>query len=84
MAEPRKAIEAVVAHRLRRESKVVDTLGALGPASTSALLAVVYADVPPHLHAVAMRSLTAHLLKLRDEGRAVESAGEWTLAGATA
>jgi len=84
MAEPRQAIEAVVAHRLRRESKVVDTLGALGPASTSALLAAVYADVPPHLHAVAMRSLTAHLLKLRDEGRAVESAGEWTLAGAAA
>ena len=33
MAEPRAAIEAIVAHRLRRESKVVDALGELGPAS---------------------------------------------------
>jgi glyoxylase-like metal-dependent hydrolase (beta-lactamase superfamily II)/8-oxo-dGTP pyrophosphatase MutT (NUDIX family) len=82
MAEPRAAIEAIVAHRLRREAKVVDALGELGPASAETLLAAVYADVPPHLHAVAMRSLTAHLLKLRDEGRAGESAGEWALARA--
>ncbi len=82
MAEPRAAIEAIVAHRLRRESKVVDALGELGPASAETLLAAVYADVPPHLHAMAMRSLTAHLLKLRDEGRAAESAGEWALARA--
>ena len=82
MAEPRAAIEAIVAHRLRREAKVVDALGELGPASAETLLAAVYADVPPHLHAMAMRSLTAHLLKLRDEGRAAESAGEWALARA--
>jgi len=82
MAEPRKAIEAIVAHRLRREAKVVDALGELGPASAATLLGAVYADVPPHLHAVAMRSLTAHLLKLRDDGRADESAGEWALARA--
>jgi glyoxylase-like metal-dependent hydrolase (beta-lactamase superfamily II)/8-oxo-dGTP pyrophosphatase MutT (NUDIX family) len=82
MGEPRKAIEAIVAHRLRREAKVVDALGRLGPAPATALLGSVYADVPPHLHAVAMRSLTAHLLKLRDDGRADESAGEWALARA--
>src|SRR5204863_1232396 len=33
MTEPRAAIEAIVAHRLRREAKVVDALGELGPAS---------------------------------------------------
>jgi glyoxylase-like metal-dependent hydrolase (beta-lactamase superfamily II) len=82
IAEPRAAIEAIVAHRLRRESKVVDALGELGPASAETLLAAVYADVPSHLHGVAMRSLTAHLLKLRDEARAAESAGEWALARA--
>jgi hypothetical protein len=31
------------------------------------------------MHPVAIRSLTAHLLKLRDEGRASESAGRWAL-----
>jgi len=80
MAEPRAAIEAIVAHRLKRESKVVDALGKLGAASADRLLPAVYADVPPHLHAMAMRSLTAHLLKLRDDGRAAEAAGEWSLA----
>lgn len=79
MAEPRAAIEAIVAHRLRREAKVVAALGELGPAPAERLLGTVYADVPRHLHAVAMRSLTAHLLKLRDDGAASESAGEWTL-----
>jgi len=79
MAEPRAAIEAIVAHRLRREAKVVAALGELGPVPAERLLGAVYADVPQHLHAVAMRSLTAHLLKLRDDGAAIESAGEWTL-----
>jgi glyoxylase-like metal-dependent hydrolase (beta-lactamase superfamily II)/8-oxo-dGTP pyrophosphatase MutT (NUDIX family) len=82
MAEPRAAIEAIVAHRLKREAKVVAVLGELGPAPVERLLGAVYADVPQHLHAVAMRSLTAHLLKLRDDGKAAETDGEWALAGA--
>ena len=70
---------ASAAHRLKREAKVVAALAEHGPASAERLLAAVYADVPIHLHAVAMRSLTAHLLKLRDDGAATESAGEWAL-----
>ena len=77
MAEPRAAFEAIVAHRLRREAKVAAALSSHGPAPAERLLATVYADVPKHLHAVAMRSLTAHLLKLRDEGRAREEDGQW-------
>ena len=79
MAEPKKAIDAVIAHRLRREQKVVDALAELGPASIERLLARVYADVPERLHPVAQRSLTAHLLKLRADGRASESAKGWAL-----
>ena len=46
------------------------------------LLAAVYDDVPPKLHAMARRSLQAHLLKLRDDGRIVEApAGHWALSG---
>jgi hypothetical protein len=38
----------------------------------------VYDDVPPKLHAMARRSLQAHLLKLRDDGVVAEaSAGHW-------
>jgi glyoxylase-like metal-dependent hydrolase (beta-lactamase superfamily II) len=80
MAEPRAAIEAVVAHRLKREAKVIAALAELGPAPAERLLGAVYADVASHLHAVALRSLAAHLLKLRDDGVALESAGAWSLA----
>ena len=51
----------------------------LGKGDIDALLPVVYADVPPRLHAVAARSLRAHLLKLRADGRVSESDGTWSL-----
>ena len=40
---------------------------------------VVYSDVPERMHPVAARSLRAHLLKLRADGRAVESGARWSL-----
>ena len=80
MAQPRHAIEWIVSHRLAREAKVLAAVQALAPARKDALLAKVYSDVPPRLHAMAMRSLTAHLLKLRDESLVVESGGVWSTA----
>ncbi|HET9646509.1 MAG TPA: MBL fold metallo-hydrolase [Burkholderiaceae bacterium] len=79
MAEPKRAIEAIIAHRLKREAKVVDALRELGECDLDPLVARVYDDVPQRMHPVALRSLKAHLLKLRDEGRAVERAGAWHL-----
>ncbi len=82
MAQPRRAFEFIIAHRLKREAKVVDALRALGaPAPLETVLARVYDDVGPHLHAMATRSLQAHLFKLRDEGRAREAGGQWSLVG---
>jgi glyoxylase-like metal-dependent hydrolase (beta-lactamase superfamily II) len=80
MDQPRRAIEAIVAHRLRREAKVVDALRALGHADADALLVRVYDDVKPQLLAMAMRSLRAHLSKLRDDGVAMERDGLHCLA----
>ena len=80
MAQPRHAIEWIVGHRLAREAKVLAAVRVLGPARADALLEMVYADVPPRLHAMAMRSLTAHLLKLRDDSLVVESGGDWSTA----
>ncbi len=79
MAEPRRAIEAIIEHRLRREAKVLEALTALAPAPLETLLPRVYADVPSRLHPVALRSLRAHLLKLRDDGVALETAGIWSV-----
>jgi glyoxylase-like metal-dependent hydrolase (beta-lactamase superfamily II) len=75
MAQPKRVIEQLIAHRHRREAKV---LGALQADSqpVDVLLAQVYADVPPKLHAMARRSLLAHLLKLRDDTLAVDDGAD--------
>ena len=77
VAEPRAVVRALVAHRLRREAKVVDALRPRGSATLDELLPEVYADTPPRLHPVARRSLLAHVLKLRDDGRVVEAGEQW-------
>ena len=80
MASPREAIERIIAHRLAREAKVLAAVRRLGTASAETLVATVYADVAPHLHPMAMRSLTAHLLKLRGEGVVADTGVGWSLA----
>ena len=81
MAEPRRAMEWIIAHRLRREAKVVAALRAHGPATLEALLPTVYDDVPPRMHPMALRSLKAHAGKLLTDGVATEADGRWWLKG---
>ena len=76
MAEPAGAMQRIIDHRLKREAKVLAAVPPLGAATTDLLLATVYADVPPHLHAMARRSLLAHLVKLQREGRLDEQPPE--------
>jgi glyoxylase-like metal-dependent hydrolase (beta-lactamase superfamily II)/8-oxo-dGTP pyrophosphatase MutT (NUDIX family) len=66
--QPHAMVHKIVAHRLAREAKVLAALKARGSADEAALLAEVYAETPKLLHPVALRSLRAHLLKLRDDG----------------
>ncbi len=83
VAEPPAVIDALVAHRLKREAKVVAALQAAraeGPLPLEALVPRVYDDVPAALHGVAARSLLAHLLKLALEGRAVQAGEAWSAA----
>lgn len=68
--EPLAVIDGLIAHRLRREQKVVDVLRALGSGSIEAITPSVYDDVDASLHWLAQVSLWAHLLKLEKEGRA--------------
>ena len=76
---PARAIERLIEHRLAREAKVVEALRVLGPSAMAPLLARVYDDVPVRMHPVAQRSLTAHLIKLANEGHARETDGRWAL-----
>ncbi len=73
-------VARLIAHRMTREAKVIDALERLAGATVEELVRLAYDDVDPILHPVAMRSLSAHLLKLRDERRAsVDPAGRWAM-----
>ena len=77
-----EAIRHLISHRKAREAKVLGAVRRARSAPLGQLLPVVYDDVRPQLHAVASRSLLAHLQKLQDEGL-VEHAGEhWVAVGA--
>jgi glyoxylase-like metal-dependent hydrolase (beta-lactamase superfamily II) len=77
--KPHDEVRRLIAHRLKREQKVVGAFGKKNPATLDDLLPFVYDDVPQRVHLVARRSLHAHLLKLRDEGRAIEIGENWKL-----
>jgi len=78
--QPQAVVAKTIAHRLAREAKVLAAVQAQGPAGEEALLATVYADTPARLHAVALRSLRAHLHKLRDDGVVAAADGAWRTA----
>ena len=84
IVRPREEIRGLIAHRERREEKVVSAMDALGPAALEAILPRVYDDVPDRLHPVAALSLEAHLLKLEREGRATREGESWRLADGAA
>jgi glyoxylase-like metal-dependent hydrolase (beta-lactamase superfamily II) len=78
MAAPQDEVRRLVAHRLAREAKVAAALREAGAASVEALVPVVYGDVPAARHAIAARSLLAHLHKLAHDGVAeVVDGGRW-------
>ena len=77
IVDPVAAIDALIAHRLRREAKVFECLEGMPGATLSQLVVGVYDDVDPAIHRLAERSLLAHLQKLREDGRAVLSADRW-------
>ncbi|MFG5410376.1 MBL fold metallo-hydrolase [Piscinibacter sakaiensis] len=76
--EPHAEVRKAIGHRLAREAKVLAAVNSHGPADAEQLLAVVYADTPPRLHAAALRSLLAHLIKLhRDQVVTADAQGRW-------
>ncbi len=72
-------IARIVAHRLRREAKVLAIVRELGPATLDALVTRVYDDVDPRLHALARASLLAHLQKLAADGLVACDDAAWRI-----
>ena len=71
---PPRLIEQYIAHRLEREKQVLDAL-ANGATSAAAMRQRIYPDLDPRLHGAAEIQIAAHLIKLVEDGRVIETAG---------
>jgi glyoxylase-like metal-dependent hydrolase (beta-lactamase superfamily II) len=75
---PAALIEQYGAHRAVRERQVVAAIAA-GADSVAAIVDRVYSDLTPERRAAAAETVMAHLDKLREEERVVETDGRVTL-----
>jgi glyoxylase-like metal-dependent hydrolase (beta-lactamase superfamily II) len=80
--KPHDEVRRLIAHRMKREQKVLEALRRAGSGTLDDLLPFAYDDVPRAIHPVARRSLHAHLIKLADEGRARQNADAWVITSA--
>jgi len=76
---PDEMVDWLINHRLKREAKVVSALEENPGLTLSELTPFVYNDVDASLHRLASRSLLAHLLKLKAEGRAEDTDNAWRM-----
>lgn len=76
---PVAVVDALISHRLGRETKVVAALEAHPGLALEELTPFVYDEIDPKLHRLAGRSLLAHLLKLEIEGRARRVDERWNM-----
>ena len=67
LGDPFGVVDWIIAHRLKREQKVVEKLTLLVSCSSDELVKEVYDDVDSKLHPIALWSLEAHLAKLQDD-----------------
>ena len=77
--KPHDEVRRLIAHRMKREQKVLDAFRHGNPATLDGLLPFAYDDVPQIVHPVARRSLHAHLIKLAHDGRVIEADGVWRM-----
>ena len=72
MEDSRAVVQWLVNHRLQREAKVIRVLQQIGPSGLDGLVKLVYDDVDEGLHEMAKLSMSAHLIKLQRENRALQ------------
>jgi glyoxylase-like metal-dependent hydrolase (beta-lactamase superfamily II) len=74
--EPLALIDQYLAHRLRRETQVVDALAA-GVSRVGDIVSRIYLGLAPSLVPQARESVLAHLQKLEDDGVVAREGGQW-------
>lgn len=76
MHEPRQYVQFLRDHRTQREKAIAAALAA-GPQTPAQLVDALYVGLADRLKPAAVRSVTAHLEKLGEEGRAADRGGVW-------
>jgi hypothetical protein len=77
IADPARAIDWIISHRLEREAKVLAAVDANPDLTTRELVPHVYQDVSEKLYPLAERSLLAHILKLEADGVVQQDNERW-------
>ncbi len=82
ITDPFDRIDQYVAHRLERETQILDAVLGAGTTTIPAVVAALYPDLVDELVPRACQSVHAHLIKLRDEGKVAgdDPDGEWSAA----
>lgn len=71
-------LNAYLEHRLEREQQIITAIGQ-GLFTIPEMVSSIYAQVDPRLHPAASRSVLAHLIQLKEQGRLSENAGRYNL-----
>jgi glyoxylase-like metal-dependent hydrolase (beta-lactamase superfamily II) len=74
--QPRRLVEALIAHRRARERQIEACLGH-GIGRVADMVRVIYSETDPRLHPAAAMSVLAHLEHLRAGARAACEADRW-------
>lgn len=77
MDQPKLEIDKLIAHRLKREQKILKGVDKLVASNLEQLVLVVYDDVAEHLLPWAKKTLLAHLIKLQRDGLLVNEGENW-------
>ena len=79
MENPQAELAQLIAHRLKREQKIIAALRVESPVSIDQLVLIVYDDVAAHLIPWAKKTLLAHLIKLQRDGLSATQDEMWRL-----
>ncbi|MBS0474450.1 MAG: MBL fold metallo-hydrolase [Proteobacteria bacterium] len=78
VTKTRQLVRGMLGHRRQREAQILRLLGT-GPQRITEMVPVMYKGLDPRLTGAAGRSVLAHLLDLRHQGRVASEGDEWSI-----
>lgn len=78
VTKPRQLVRGMLGHRRQREAQILRLLGQ-GPHAIPAMVTAMYKGLDPRLTGAAGRSVLAHLIDLRHQGRVASDGDLWQL-----